>query len=159
MVIRTTTASGLANSAALFDAANDTLTLTANRTYIIEAELFITALYASGPPAIGGVNWNFSNAPTSMAVSWVALNRTSGTSINYQGYSTSTTTVALSNTASATQSTWVTLKGILRTGATGGTMQPLAYTATGGMDLGAYSWMRFTDVSASSTTLISGSWA
>lgn len=162
-----TTASGSGTTLSPFAAANDTLTLAANRTYYFEGLYVASTVY-------GGISGNnltleftFSSAPAAgdFFYEFLCVPQTAGplnAATNRAGYVTTTGVTTASASSPSNVGYLLKFSGIFRSTATGGTLIPKfggAGVSGNTATVAKNSWFRVTDLGSNTVTLINGSWA
>jgi hypothetical protein len=144
-----------------FAAANDTISLEANKLYYFKALYLATITWTSGTPAIQ-TGFTLSNAQQAIKYRYRTYLQGNNTALTAQGLVSAATATTVSGTFAASALNVIELEGYFTSNAsTGGTFLPFFQMSTTGAStvMTEFSNFKLEKLGAAGTTLIAGSWS
>lgn len=156
--VRNSDGGGSGTSVPVFPSSSDTTTLDASSKYLFEAVLYCD--YTVSPSNRLGFTLSPSTAFTAVNLNFIVWDWVESASITRSGYQSGTSSAITDVTASTTSdSVVINIKGVVVTDSSSTTVTPsLTLPVSGSINVYKGSYVKFTNIGSSSTTVIRGTW-
>ena len=161
MVYSTTSVSFSNSATSPFAAANDTITLDANRLYSFKATYIVNFTFTGGAQTVQ-TGFTFSQTPVGLMYTFKSWNQTAGAQSPYAGYVTTAAATSVTTAVTSTTNFVIEIEGMIKTNATtGGTLLPFLQTTGTSSTPSAQEFSNFQIMKLGTvgTQNIAGNWA